>query len=309
MNPYKELFECLYELINVQIDKYVALATRGVGPDARLNSKLVANEVDELLTFAHQLCVLMHNKAWDMQGHRVYETIFNQIRFYIVQEQTRAHAGWLLDENNFHLGVKQRTDAQLDKLNKIAETTKVNILAAKPLTATQKQCEHDSIEIAFYILDLAKQIKANPTMQFDPQYKIPKHAQEIMRKNATTRYGQFANEIDQLHEKYKLFLETSDLEKETGKLQAKEAKTYAEKHKKNCQTLLEKYKKIEPNSKLFAEDYQLPSIETGVSSSHSQKILFFSGIALVTGLVVFMLCAYFKKLQEEPSTSPNVKFQ
>lgn len=55
MKGQKELFEFLCKLVDIQIKKYVSLAQFGVGPDARLNAKLVFDEVNELLGFAEQL--------------------------------------------------------------------------------------------------------------------------------------------------------------------------------------------------------------------------------------------------------------
>ena len=103
------------------------------------------------------------------------------------KRHARAYAGWLLDANNIHSPVLERVEEQLEQLKQIAQFAGIDCSSAsKPITEIQKQCEYDSCAIAFYILDLAKSIKENPEMELDSN--IPKHAQVVLKRNATTRY-------------------------------------------------------------------------------------------------------------------------
>ena len=96
MTKYNKLFEFTHKLINVQIVKYTKLAAFGVGPDARMNASLVLDGVNELIDLSRRL---LTPASVDEVN---FKSIFNQVRFYVEQEKLRAHAGWLLDQNNIH---------------------------------------------------------------------------------------------------------------------------------------------------------------------------------------------------------------
>ena len=184
MKNQKELFEFLSQLIDIQIKKYVTLATEGVVSDSRINAKLVFAEINELLGFAERLITDMENPLegrFDDRQH--FSNLFNQVKFYLEQEHARAYAGWLLDENNS----TEEVEKQLARLKQIGESAKINCSSESlPVTPIQKQCEYDSAQIAFQIFDFAKKIKEDPDMELDST--IPKQAQIRLRHNAKTRY-------------------------------------------------------------------------------------------------------------------------
>src|SRR5262245_30926496 len=121
IEKHVELCDFLFELIDVQIKKYVKLATVGIGPDARLNSALVFKEVNELLELEGFLLEEMRsNKGSGEIKSSVFNKVFFQVKFYVEQESLRAYAGWLLDENNIHTTVDNRTKQQSSQLESLA---------------------------------------------------------------------------------------------------------------------------------------------------------------------------------------------
>ena len=302
MSYRTKLFEFLYTLNDVQIKKYSSLASRGIGPDARLNAQLVFTEVDELLALSEQLLDEIETPPSDNLD---CIDAFNQIKFYIEQEYRRAYAGWLLSENNIHSTVKDRVDEQLAQLKHIGSLLSLDFSApSKPVTTVQKQCEHDSAAIAKRILDLALLIKTDPEAEL-PQ-EIPIHARIILKANAKTRYQTFDQEITNLHQACSSFLESSELSKSSSILEAKAAKQYETQHQKKLQTLLERYKKLHPESPLFSEEHQLYKIgsnpeetkanQTPAQSSSCNRFALF-GLAGGT-LLVGMLFHYFAYCEE-----------
>lgn len=315
MKEKKELFEFLCELIDVQIKKYVSLATLGVGPDARLNAKLVFNEVNELLEFAGQLLELINHPKQGSADQQDFLILFDQTKFYVEQEYVRAYAGWLLSENNIHSGVKDRVAEQLALLNKIGEAAQVDCsIPSRPKSKVQKQCEYDSAAIALHILDLAKSIKENPDMELSPT--IPIHARIILKKNATTRYcdEEFATPILALHKKYEAFLKESDLQKSSSVLLKEEALSQQKIHRTQWEHLLERYQKIEPSSALFSSNHEwytvaLPVPKKKLDLNYSSKNLMLFGGSVITGaLVLYMLLSYFTNLDKENNLNPIFKF-
>lgn len=314
MNSQKKLFEFLCTLINIQIKKYVALATVGIGPDARLNAKLVFNEVNELLELAQ--CILKDIEEQKLFHHIVFQSYFNQVKFYIEQEYTRAYAGWLLDANNIHTPVMDRVQEQLIQIKKIGQAANIDYFSvSEAVTEVQKQCEYDSCAIAFYILDLAKKIKEN--RDIEPDSNIPQHARTILKRNATTRYclEEIAKPIDDLHKKYTDFLSHSDFKKSTSLLSKEDAKLYEVQHKEQWQKLFDRYQLIEPSSKLFSPDHEWDKISSNITrqkkseSIHaSRNPLFFGGIVAAGAVAIYMLISYFMHQVNENSLESHFKF-
>ncbi|MCW8408323.1 hypothetical protein OQJ13_04975 [Legionella sp. PATHC035] len=303
MKSQKELFEFLCELIDIQIKKYVALPKIGIGPDARLNGQLVFEEVNELLGFAEQLMAEMESKSVSSE---LFSSIFEQVKFYLEQEHLRGYAGWLLDENNIHTPLMARVNEQIRRLNGIASSANIPCFSSsRPITETQKQTEYDSVAIAFYILDLAIKIAENPGMELDD--KSLKHALPILKRNATTRYckEEFAHPIRELHKKCRSFLQQSDSQKSNTLLDKADANAYEKKHREQWSNLLKRYKKIAPDSLLFAPEHEwykigkLADEKTKPKSTYStQNLTLFGGVTLGVVLVC-MLISYFMKQQNE----------
>ncbi|KTD06925.1 hypothetical protein [Legionella jamestowniensis] len=319
MNKNKMLFELLAELIDVQIKKYVSLASRGVGPDARLNAALVYDEVKELLFFANLLLdEIQSNVDADRIDYTVFYTIFDQVKFYLEQEQLRAYAGRLLDDNNIHATVDERTSKQLHALAEIAEHADIDLsVASQPVTEIQKQCQYDSAKIACFILTLAKSVRENPSMVFDP--KVPEHAQVILRRNALTRYHELANEIDELHQQCEEVLEGLPLKARFSSLTKEEAWARSAEHKGQLTTLLKRYQGLTPDSCLFTSKHtwhEVASFSTKAGSEQSNKQVslqsFFSnrrallGGVAVAGIYVAALLYYFSTQFEEGYTAPKL---
>jgi hypothetical protein len=260
---YIQLFEFLYDLIDIQIKKYSALTRIGVGPDAGMNAALVADEVDELISFAETLLISIEQKKYDKTE---LTTIFNQIRFYIEQEYLRATAGWFLDENNIHSSSVQRLNQQKQLLTNIATEASININQAAPaMTERQKQCEHDSHEIAFFILDIVADLRKNPNLVFNAN--IPTHAQRILRIHSAPN-GRFQQEplwqkIQPLHNQCWLFLRNSSLRRSTDILTEQGAQDLAGEHQRTLTAILADYLKAEPKSPLAHPEH--PPYRIGVS--------------------------------------------
>ncbi|ASQ46164.1 hypothetical protein [Legionella clemsonensis] len=313
MNKNKLLFEFLAELIDVEIKKYVSLASRGIGPDARLNAALVYDEVNELLFFGKRLLdEIQANKDADQIDDSVFYNLFDQVKFYIEQEHLRAYAGKLLDENNIHTTVDTRTSKQLEVLAEIAAYAEVDLsIRSKPVTEIQKQCQFDSAKIIKCILTLAKKVRENPHMEFDE--KIPPHAQAILRRNAATRYHQVAKEIDELYQKCELVLKDSPLEACVSLLTKEEAWAHSAKHQGQLNILLERYKSLEPGSRLFspthtwlevaaisskAEGYQPHKQIAAAKSLFSSRHVLFGGVIIASSCVLALLSYFSTQLEE-----------
>ncbi|AUH73791.1 hypothetical protein [Legionella sainthelensi] len=313
-----ELFEFLGQLIDIQIKKYIALTTERVVRDARYNTKLVFAEINELLGFAEQLVVDMENpSASKLNESKYFGALFNQVKFYLEQEHTRAYAGWILDEKNSTTEVEK----QLAQLQKIGELAGIDCSSASvAMTRTQKLCEYDSAQIAFQVFDLVKNIKENPDMDLDNS--IPQKAQIRLKHNAKTRYSdkEFAESIDGIHTRYLEFFEQSNLENNHSTVSKEEAESYEEKHRNQWKGLLQRYQvainaskpplldEENPQSPIRNEEHKItihPEKKSTISSAPDGKkpesngflknSIFYSGLAIAGAVAVYMLMAYFTK--------------
>lgn len=208
-----KFIEFQLKLIENQINKYHDLAKIGIGPDASMNAKLVVYEVEELLAFLETMLQDYYNIS-----NEILESIFTQTYFYIKQEHLRAFSGWLIDANNIHSPLLEFVQKQLSDLEEMAYAANIDISKTyQPDTSVQQQCEHDSHQIAFLILDKAIQLKNDPELDLGNQ--IPPHAQKIFRKHAhpNGRYhqAQIWEPMLRLHTQCQLFLSHSTLEKST----------------------------------------------------------------------------------------------
>lgn len=314
MKGQKELFEFLCKLVDIQIKKYVSLAQFGVGPDARLNAKLVFDEVNELLGFAEQLLSDLEKQSKNKSitsDTQCFAPLFNQIKFYIEQEHARAYAGWLLSENNIHTEVKERVEEQLTELKRIGQLAGIDCSTlSEPKTEIQKQCEYDSIAIAFYILDIAKKIKENPGMELPGN--IPQHARIILRHNAETRYcsEEIASALQSLHKKYSDFLRQSELQKSSNVLSKEDAEFHQKNHRAKWLDMFQRYAIIAPSSPLLSSEHEWYKVAllTKKKPESNSSCKLFGGIIATSALAIYMLMSYFSQLDNEHVLSPVSKF-
>lgn len=298
MEIYKQLFEFTCKFIDIQIKKYTQLLIIGIGPDADINATLVLRQVTELLDFANELLS-------SIEGHRYSTTrlneIFRQLKFYLNQEFLRGKAGIILDENNIHTPEMARLNEQQIELEKLSSNHHIHSnLPIMPMTNIQKQCEHDSHAIAFLILNVAMQLRDNPDMAFDEN--MPAHAIKVLKRNASPSVNRY-NRSDiletmlPLHEKCKIYLETSTLEKSTEIL-SKDT-VYAKKleHTKQLESLLIRYQRIRPEAKLFteAEFYRIGNQKKQYMKEIATPLgygSFFCNAGIATIAVAFLVVAY-----------------
>lgn len=114
MDPkFSELGIFLFQLIDIQIKKYLKLTEMGVGPDAGMNADLVRGEVEELFIIAYEFMLRLEQKTLTDE---IVEGYISQIRFYLDLEEQRAIAGELLDSNNIHNSVYDRLEKQIPEL-------------------------------------------------------------------------------------------------------------------------------------------------------------------------------------------------
>lgn len=278
MLKHKQLFEFLCKLIDIQIDKYVALTKIGVGPDAGMNARLVHDQTEELFSFAEEILTDLENFYEEGIWHddSRFTQLFLQTKFYLDQEYLRGRAAWLIDENNIHSSEFLRLQQQKELLTFLAKFSGIEPTftpAAK--TDVQKQCEHDSHEIAYLVLDLAIRIKSNP--QTILPGNIPAHAANILRKHAKSPSGRYHNEviwadIRELYIHCQNFLKHSHLTKSTDKFIKEQAKLSAEQHYASLQSMLDRYKKIEPDADLFSDQHEWYVIGRAPKASKAEPI-------------------------------------
>ncbi|AMP89555.1 hypothetical protein [Legionella pneumophila] len=239
MSQYTRLFEFLCDLIDIQIKKYVELAKLKVGEDGIINAALICEEVNELLGFAEKLLKEIEtNSKSDSMDMTIFDSVFEQVKFYVEQEYLRSYAEWLLIENNSKETVYNRTKEQLLSLSEIKGFGDKGF--SQPSTEIQQQCQHDSVQIVYSILNLAREVRKNPDMEFDDS--IPHNKLNVLRRNATTRYIEFGNEIDKLHQHSEEFLQQSGLGVFDTELVYESAQSKAKDHELKLNTLLGRYK-------------------------------------------------------------------
>lgn len=283
---YYQLQDFLFELIDLQIKKYVALAKIGVGPDAQINAALVWNEVTDLLVVSQQINLAI--LAFEFKAE-LYSTAFKKIKFYIDQEYLRGRAGWLIDRNNIHNPQFDRLTEQLEQLQRMASQNP-DLMQVGTLSDAQLQCEHDSLEIAFLILSLAVQLKEHPDIEIPAG--IPKHAWDIMKKHALPngRYHQddLWDEITELHQKTQQKLAHSPRKKSTTLLNMDEISLLWQQHQQLFQEQYLQYQKLNPQSPIFAEDKHWYKIGDKRRVQKQQEApVTFSGLLTKRNLLLF----------------------
>lgn len=305
----KALFEFLVELIDIQIKKYYQLALRGVGPDARPNSRLVRNEVNELFVSAKQLLA-----ALGTENKVLCEKIVNQALFYLQCEYKRNYASTLLDENNIHGAAYERIPIQMKAIVAIkcqAHWSKFDNPFDNPVTEVQKQCRYESCLIVTRALQLAIDIQANPDMTWDTQV-VPEHAQQVLRRNQKNgRYERLAEEINTLYQDCNTIMEQSDKPEPSVREITPEAAMLTEGvHKKMLEQLLSTYQQKEPKSSLFDPDKQwydvgkkLSTLSKPLTSSLSCR--FFVATAIPV-LLLGSLTAWILQSTEECDLKPGL---
>ncbi|HAT8179029.1 TPA: hypothetical protein JA361_06030 [Legionella pneumophila] len=308
MSQYTRLFEFLCDLIDIQIEKYVELAKLKVGEDAIINAALIYEEVNELLGFADKLLKEIEtNSKSDSMDVTIFDHVFEQVKFYVEQEYLRSYAEWLLIENNSKETVYNRTKEQLLRLSEIKSFGDKGF--SQPSTEIQQQCQHDSVQIVYSILNLAREVRKNPDMEFDDS--IPHNKLNVLRRNATTRYVEFKNEIDQLHQQSEEFLQQSGLGVFDAELTYESALSKAKDHDIKLNTLLDRYKENKeitsaPQSLALLEDKtdeKRVTTENKLSTEVSDKnssffstsnLLFFGGIVLAAVIFIPRLLTHLK---------------
>lgn len=159
----KQLIEFVCNFIEDQLHKYDDRATFGFGPDAEMNSTLIADQIDELSGFAKELLQMLEKKSIDKVK---LNNIFNQIYFYHNLEYVRYHARWLVYEK-LNPAEFKKIQEQKNQLEMIAKAGKIDVaVPLVALTEKQIQYEYDSRSITFFVLNLALSIK-NPEFELD----------------------------------------------------------------------------------------------------------------------------------------------
>lgn len=308
MKKYFQLFETICKIVDVQIKKYKALATGGVGPDAGMNAALVLKQVEELLKFADILLNQLQKSELD---EKLFFAVFNQVHFYVKQEYLRSYAGWLIDENNIHNTVYERVKLYHEDLNKIeidqSDQYTNNFL---PVSEAQKQCEHDSHAIAFKIVNIAVQLRNNPEMELDKG--IPEHAQKILRKHVSSSESRYYNpfyldKIIEVHNKTKDYLEHSSLVKSTDILSLSEAQSKESEHRSIHDALLARFKQIRPDSILFSPEYtgysiakiNSPKQHSTVAKNNPSFGITKLGLFAVSAIIIASLIYYLVNCQND----------
>jgi hypothetical protein len=290
------LFEFTCKLIKSQIDKYVHLEKIGVGPDARLNSRVVYDEVNDLFRLANELFQMLKSKT-PMQNQ--FNIIYQQIRFYVEQEYMRGYAGLLIASVGPHKQVHRRTMDQKKVLHDIALAANIDITqSAAPITKAQKQCEVESHYIAHRILDYAVRLINNPN---DPLNNAEDRTirQDIITalKKSVTRYQSLRTEIEVLHTQCEQYFKINEKPTILPFLE-KDVLTYKAEHDKEFKQLLNTYKEINPASPLVSADYNGWYIVKGrppeyqeKPQSYASQLGFYgkaAGFSLVCALVAYI---------------------
>ncbi|HAT9807229.1 TPA: hypothetical protein JBD79_08070, partial [Legionella pneumophila subsp. pneumophila] len=246
------------------------------------------------------------NSKSDSMDMTIFDHVFEQVKFYVEQEYLRSYAEWLLIENNSKDTVYNRTKEQLLRLSEIKSFDDKGF--SQPSTEIQQQCQHDSVQIVYSILNLAREVRKNPDMEFDDS--IPHSKLNVLRRNATTRYVEFGNEIDRLHQHSEEFLQQSGLGVFDAELAYELALSKAKDHDLKLNTLFGRYKENKetasaPQSlslinKVDEENIMTekkPSTEVSDKKGtffSTSNLLFFGGIVLAAVIFVPRLLTHLK---------------
>ena len=308
----KKLFEFVCGLIDRQIEKYDDLARIGIGPDALFSAQLTLDEVVELLDFAKQLMKEIKSPPKDNSN---LIKIFNQVKFYLEQEVLRFKASWLLDENNIHSNGKERVEKELEQLKTIAGEI-IDFSDSMPLTDIQKQCQYNSAAIAFYILNLVKNLNKNS--EIEQPSDVPKHAWRIIKLNASAkRYDLYEKDINDLHEQCEEILQASTLEKTPSNLMKEQVHQYKKEHKRELNILLMQYGEFYSKTQVISKDNLSNAIEeihseiphkltsTATKKSSVSPCSFFGKVMVAGALLSYLLMEYVEnQLQNEATCTP-----
>jgi hypothetical protein len=261
MKSYLRLFEFICQLIDIQIKKYSDLTKKGAGPDALMSADLARNEVNDLLMLSNRLLTTFKNS--NLQDKSNFQMVFDRVKFYLNQEELRARAAWLLDANNFHSSEYERLVEQQQALCDIGKRAAINLeKTVSPSLAWEHQLQHDSNEIAYFILTIAIEAKADDNITFPSG--VPKHAERIIRNHAKPggRYHdpEIFTEMQVLYLQTKTFLDSSPLKKNQTTLTKEEAEKAVIQQTDMFKDLLNGFKKLNIRSCLFSSDQTWHSI-------------------------------------------------
>lgn len=282
-----QLFLFLLKLIQVQIEKYDNLVKIGIGPDANLSAALVYNEVTELLKFANLLLQDIElNRTFSFEDVH-FNLVFEGIKFYLEQEYARAYAGWLLDENPIHNKAYNRVISQIKELKEMADSVDISFSEfSLPQSPVQQQYLYDSAAIAFFILQLAENIKNNPSMELTG---IPKHAQTILKKHAENRYIVLAEEIEKALIPHQKIVESDNFKKSTLVLTINQVNRYKLSQLRALKRVREDYNKIKAPLSLVSTPKHAGFSVRNLSIFGGVTSALVGGMLLVTHLLPYIM--------------------
>lgn len=233
----------IFEVIEKQIQSYGALARIGVGPDARLIARLDSHQVTALLACANRL---LNSVTADGIDPDVYTNVFGEVEFYVKHEYLRSSAGHLVDDNNVHNATYKRAASQHERL-KSFETAATKQQLFKLTNDAQRQHEHDSRAIAYFVVDTACTLIANPEAEIEAKEAFG-HGLDKMRQHAIPggRYHdpEIAAQLKETYDDCKLFLMLSRLTKSTDLLLSPEAKVKQDQDRKTLSSLRERFSQL-----------------------------------------------------------------
>ncbi len=265
----QKLIEFAIVSIDMQVKKYQKLVKIGIGPDAKMNATLVQRQVSDLLLQLDRLLETSEPTQKDMLE-------FAQLmKFYLDCEYTRGRAGWLLDENNFHNVNYERVTEQLKILDELCSEDNSRLAHPEILTEQQRQCLHDSHEIAYLILDMAIKLKENPERTDLGDASHFGHGFSIMRKHAQLngRYyePEICKEMENRHQESEDFLNESDLKKTTDTLDGQAASTFFIDDTEHLKNQLDIFLELYPFSELSKADFDFYQIDRTKNNQKSEQ--------------------------------------
>jgi hypothetical protein len=217
-----DLLSFLFKMIEAKIKDYHQLAKIGVGPDARLIARLISEEVTALLGYAE---ALLKSRGPNGFSPQVYNNLFPQIKFYVGLEHLRSRAGYLVDDNNIHNITHRRAEQQVKDLESL-ETEESKLITFKAHSASERQIEHDSYEVAYLVIKSAVALIENPDVEIEAKTAFG-HGLDRMKGQAASggRYHRLDvhEAIYTFYTNCHTFLRDSRLKKRTHDLQSREA--------------------------------------------------------------------------------------